>query len=355
LPKTIRVDPLAPDPEKIAEAVEVLSKGGIVAFPTETVYGLGADAYNPRAIRRIFEVKGRPMDNPVILHISSFNMLFEVVEDVSSDIIDILRVLWPGPFTVVLKKRPSIPDEATAKLPLVAVRMPAHPVALALIEKLGRPIAAPSANRSGRPSPTTAEHVIEDLGDSVDLVIDGGETFLGVESTVVDLTRKPPILLRPGPVDPEYLERVVGIKVSIPDFARGLGEAEKALAPGMRYRHYAPDKKLILIEDAPGIARCVEDLAKDLIGKGYKLCIVGYDELSYLGDLLGVEYISMGSKGNKFEIAKNLFKALRSVDKTNADLCIAVGIDEKGIGLAIMNRLRKASGGNIIKCGDPYP
>lgn len=350
MPKVIRVDPLKPDPETLREAVEILRSGGLVAFPTETVYGLGADAYNPRAVRRIFQVKGRPADNPLILHIGSLNMLSEIAEIVDDRIRDVLKILWPGPFTVILRKRETVPSEATAGLPLVAVRMPAHPVALALIEGLGRPIAAPSANRSGKPSPTAAEHVIEDLGDSVDLVVDGGETFLGVESTIVDLTRDPPVLLRPGPIDPEYLESVLNRKILIPGFARGFGEAERALAPGMRYRHYAPDKRLILVEDPLNIASCVEHVVRGFIERGYKVCIVGYDELSHLKDLLGVEYISMGSINNKFEIARNLFKALRMVDKTNADLCVVVGIDESGIGLAIMNRMRKASGGNIVTC-----
>lgn len=352
MPTVIHVDPLNPDLEKIARAVGVLRRGGLVAFPTETVYGLGADAYNPKAVKKIFEAKGRPPDNPLILHISSLNMLFDVAMDFDRPVIDILKILWPGPFTVILKRRDIVPGEATADLPFVAVRMPAHPVALALIERLGRPVAAPSANRSGRPSPTAAEHVIEDLGDSVDMVIDGGETFLGVESTIVDLTRDPPVLLRPGPVDPEYLERIIGKKILIPEFVRGVGEAERAIAPGMRYRHYAPNKKLVLVEDPLDIAPCVEKLARDLIDKGYRICIVGYDELSHLKDLLGVEYIPTGSVNNKLEIARNLFKALRSVDKTGADLCIAVGVDERGIGLAIMNRLRKASGGSIVRCGD---
>ncbi len=352
MPKVIYVDPLNPDLEKLSQAADILRGGGIVAFPTETVYGLGADAYNPKAVGRIFEAKGRPLDNPLILHISSLDMLFDVAVDLDRSVIDVLKILWPGPFTVILRKNEVIPSEVTAGLPFVAVRMPAHPVALALIERLSRPIAAPSANRSGRPSPTTAEHVIEDLGDSVDLVIDGGETFLGVESTIVDLTRDPPVLLRPGPLDPEYLERILGKKILIPGFARGVGDAERAIAPGMRYRHYAPNKKLVLVEDPIDIAPCVEKIARDLMGKGYRVCIVGYNELSYLKDLLGVEYISMGSMDNKFEVARNLFKALRSVDKTESDLCIAIGVDERGIGLAIMNRLRKASGGDIVKCDD---
>ncbi|MEM4970240.1 MAG: L-threonylcarbamoyladenylate synthase [Sulfolobales archaeon] len=350
MPKVAKVDPLNPDREILRDAAKVLRRGGVVAFPTETVYGLGADAMNPNAVKKVFEIKGRPPDNPLIVHISSFNMLFDVTNDLSEDIIKILRILWPGPFTAILKKKESVPDITTAGLPFIAVRMPAHPVALALIEEFGKPIAAPSANKSGKPSPTIAEHVIEDLGDSVDLIIDGGETFFGVESTILDLTKDPPTLLRPGPIDPEALERIIGKKILIPSFARGLGEAEKALAPGMRYRHYAPDKKLILIENGENIDICIRNIIEDFLSKMLKPCIVGYEEYRYIASIYKLEFISLGSTRNPYEIARNLYKGLRSVDKTSADLCIAIGIDEKGIGLAIMNRLRKASGYNIVRC-----
>jgi L-threonylcarbamoyladenylate synthase len=350
MPKVVKVDPLNPDKEILRNAVEVLRRGGVIAFPTETVYGLGADAMNPNAVKKIFEIKGRPSDNPLIVHIGSFNMLFEISADLSENIIKSLKILWPGPFTAIVKKGKSVPDITTAGLPFVAVRMPAHPVALALIEEFGRPIAAPSANRSGKPSPTIAEHVIEDLGDSVDLIIDGGETFFGVESTILDLTKDPPILLRPGPIDPETLERVFGKRIVIPSFARGLGEADKALAPGMKYRHYAPDKKLILIENGGNMDICIKNVIKDLLSRGLKPCIVGYEEYKYIASIYMLEFISLGSIRNPYEIAKNLYKGLRSVDKTSADLCIAIGVDERGIGLAIMNRLRKASGYNIVKC-----
>lgn len=347
MPRVIRVDPINPDRGKLRIAADILRRGGIVAFPTETVYGLGADALNPEAVKRVFQAKGRPPDNPIIVHINSFDMLYQVAES-NEDIERILRILWPGPFTVILRKKAIIPSITTAGLPHVAVRMPAHPVALGIIEELGRPIAAPSANKSGRPSPTAAEHVIEDLGDSVDLVVDGGETFFGVESTIIDLTGETPTLLRPGPIDPEYLESITGKKILIPPFARGFEEADKAIAPGTKYRHYAPEKQLLLVENINN--NCIERIAMDLINRGLKICVVGCRELSYIGETLGIEYISMGSLNNKYEIARNLYKALRSVDKTQADLCIVLGIDEKGIGLAIMNRLRKASGGNIVKC-----
>jgi L-threonylcarbamoyladenylate synthase len=349
--RVVTVDPLNPDREVLRDAAEVLRKGGLVAFPTETVYGLGADAMNPSAVRKIFEVKRRPPDNPLIVHICSLNMLFEVVEDVDIDIIEYFKVLWPGPFTAILRKKRTVPDITTAGLPLVAVRMPAHPVALGLIEELGSPIAAPSANRSGKPSPTRAEHVIEDLGDSVDLIIDGGETFFGIESTIVDLTREPPTLLRPGPIDPEVLEKILKKKIVIPGFARGYGEAEKALAPGMKHRHYAPDKGLVLIEYNENLDACVEKAVMDLLDRGLKPCLLGYEEFRYVASKFSVEFISMGSIYRPYEVAKNLYKGLREVDKTKADLCIALGIYERGIGLAIMNRLRKASGHNIIKCG----
>lgn len=348
MPRVIRVDPINPDREKLRIAADILKRGGIVAFPTETVYGLGADALNPEAVKRVFQTKGRPPDNPIIVHINSFDMLYQVAESSGEDIERILRILWPGPFTVILRKKAIVPSVTTAGLPHVAVRMPAHPVALGIIEELRRPIAAPSANKSGRPSPTVAEHVIEDLGDSVDLVVDGGETFFGVESTIIDLTGESPTLVRPGPIDPEYLENIIGKKILIPPFARGFGEAEKAIAPGTKYRHYAPDKQLLLIENINN--SCIERIAKDLINRGLKICVVGYREFLYIRETLGIEYISMGSLNNKYEIARNLYKALRSVDRAQADLCIVLGVDERGIGLAIMNRLRKASGGNIIRC-----
>jgi len=350
MPKVVKVDPLNPDKEILRDAAEVLKRGGVIAFPTETVYGLGADAMNSNAVKKVFEIKGRPPDNPLIVHIGSFDMLFDVSADLDECIIKSLKTLWPGPFTAIVKKRESVPDITTAGLPFVAVRMPAHPVALTLIEEFGRPIAAPSANRSGKPSPTIAEHVIEDLGDSVDLIIDGGETFFGVESTILDLTRDPPMLLRPGPIDPETLEKIFGRKIVIPNFVRGLGEAEKALAPGMKYRHYAPDKKLILIEDGENMDICIRNVIKDFLDRMLKPCIVGYEEYKYIASIYMLEFISLGSIRNPYEIAKNLYKGLRNVDKTSADLCIAIGVDEKGIGLAIMNRLRKASGYNIVKC-----
>jgi len=350
LSNVVKVDPLNPDRGVLRAAAGILKRGGLVAFPTETVYGLGADAMNSNAVKRIFEVKGRPPDNPLIVHICSFEMLYEVAECLGGDVINRLKAIWPGPFTAILRKRSSIPDVTTAGLPLVAVRMPAHPTALGLIEELGRPIAAPSANRSGRPSPTSAEHVVEDLGESVDLIIDGGETFLGVESTILDLTREPPVLLRPGPIDPEALERIFQTKILIPAFARGLGDAEKALAPGMRYRHYAPDKRLILIEWGEGLSQCVWRTVEDLVGRGLRPCIVGYEEYRDIASALGVEFISMGPAANIYEVARNLYKALRAVDRTSADLCVAIGIEERGLGLAIMNRLRKASGFNIVRC-----
>lgn len=351
MPKVLNVDPLRPDRESLEEASEVLRRGGLVAFPTETVYGLGADAMNPRAVEKIYRAKGRPADNPLIVHIGSIEMLYTVAEDPGEDVVDVLRRAWPGPFTVILRKRREVPMEVTAGLSVVAVRMPAHPVALGLIESLGGPVAAPSANKSGRPSPTRAEHVLEDLGDSVDLVLDGGETFFGVESTIVDLTADPPTILRPGPVDPDQIEKLLGRRVSVPSLARGFSEAVRPLAPGMKYRHYAPERPLVLVDGDCDVARCAEIVLLLIKEAGLSPCLVACDEILHVGAGLGVPVIGMGSAASLVSVARNLFSSLRLVDKlAGVDVCAVVGVEERGIGLAIMNRLRKASGGNAVDC-----
>ncbi|MEM2021675.1 MAG: L-threonylcarbamoyladenylate synthase, partial [Zestosphaera sp.] len=208
--KVVKVDPLRPEHLIIAEAAEVLRKGGLVAFPTETVYGLGADVFNKVAVRKIFSVKGRPTDNPLIIHIGDPDNLNMVATGISPRTYDLIRKVWPGPITLVLRRGESVPPEVTAGLTTVAVRCPAHPTALSLIRTLGSPIAAPSANLSGRPSPTSARHVIEDLSGKIEFIIDGNDTFFGVESTIVNLTTEPPTLLRPGPVGVEDLEKLLG-------------------------------------------------------------------------------------------------------------------------------------------------
>ncbi|WP_291765066.1 L-threonylcarbamoyladenylate synthase [Caldivirga sp. UBA161] len=346
----IKVDAVNPDPALIRIAADVILKGGLLAFPTETVYGLGASTYNDDAIRRIYIVKNRPMDNPSIVHISSFNQLHEVAEDVPSDLEERLKVAWPGPLTVILRKSSRISEVASCGLSTVAVRMPAHPIPLALIRE-STPISAPSANISGKPSPTRAEHVIRDLWGKIDLIIDGGETFFGVESTIIDYTKKPPILYRPGPFTVEELRRIFG-EIKVPEQALGLGQFKEALAPGMKYRHYAPDKPLIVSEcsSLDGLVKLTLDLASDEAKKGKQVVVLCSSETCSIYVNAGFRVIEVGSRNNLYTVAKNLFHSLRLIDSMNVDLAVAEGYPEIGIGLAVMNRLRKASGYNIVKC-----
>lgn len=352
-----RVNASNPDPLAIREAAEVLRRGGLVAFPTETVYGLGARMYDRRAVKKIFDVKGRPPDNPLIVHISRFEQLWEVALEIPPIVEKLADAFWPGPLTVVVAKSPKVPEEVTAGLPRVAVRMPAHRVALNLIEELEAPIAAPSANLSGRPSPTTAEHVLRDLEGKIEGILDAGETLFGVESTILDLTVDPPMLLRPGALPLEKIEVVLGKKVLVPTFARGIGEAETALAPGTRYRHYAPRAAMVVVEsedysDLRSLARMVASIALEEGGKGSRVCILCTDEtLPYYTELAkrGVGLKSLGARRDPFTMARNLFRALRELDDEGYHFVVAEGVEEKGLGLTIMNRLRKAAGFNIVR------
>jgi L-threonylcarbamoyladenylate synthase len=351
--KIWKVDPSDPDRRAIEEAASILKSGGVVAFPTETVYGLGAIYNLVEAVKKVFQAKKRPMDNPLILHVSSFSQVSELAVDIPVEVHELAKRFWPGPLTIVLPKSARVPREVTGGLGKVAIRMPAHNVALKLIEAAGAPIAAPSANLSGRPSPTTAQHVIEDLGDAIDGILDAGETLYGVESTVIDLTSRPPVLLRPGSMPVEEIEKVLGVKIFIPVFARGLGEAEKAVAPGTKYRHYSPRATLILVEsrDTINIEKIVakiRELATYHLGLGKKVGILCTDETRdrYLD--LPAEVISLGSRRDFFQIAKRLYPSLRTFDSKNVDVILAEPVEERGLGLTIMNRLRKASSQRIL-------
>ncbi|MEM1873301.1 MAG: L-threonylcarbamoyladenylate synthase [Acidilobaceae archaeon] len=344
----MRVDPLSPDIDAIKLAASIVKRGGIVAFPTETVYGLGCDAFNSDAARRVFEAKMRPPDNPLIVHISSIEQLDIVARRVPEDAYKLARRFWPGPLTIVLEKNPRVPSIVTGGLDTVAVRMPAHPVALKLIEYSETPIAAPSANLSGRPSPTRGEHVIRDMAGRADVIIDSGETLYGVESTIVDILSEPPRILRLGAYPVEEIERELGRRIVIPDFARGLREAEVALSPGMKYRHYAPQTPLLLVEaesyENLGVyAERVLELATRLAGEGRRVAIVSSRETSRLYAERGFTTLELGSRRNPYELAKNLYHVLRQVDELGVDLAIAEGFEERGLGLTVMSRLRKAS------------
>jgi len=348
----LKVDPINPGKEVIDEAVEVLKEGGLVAFPTETVYGLGADSLNKDAVKRIYDVKGRPPDNPLILHISDISELEVVARDVPSSIYELASKVWPGPVTFVLRKSDLVLPEVTAGLPTVAVRCPAHPVALTLIKGLEKPIAAPSANLSGRPSPTTADHVIKDLAGRIEMILDGGDTFFGVESTIINLTTDPPVLLRPGPVGVEDLEKLANLRILVPAFAKGLEEAGIALSPGTKYRHYSPQTTLILIEAGQCLTQAtyleyVKSLINEYLKKNFKVAVMcSRETCSEYENAISLE---IGSRNNLYEVAKNLFKKLREIDELRVDVAVSESFEERGVGLAIMNRLRKASS-KIISC-----
>ena len=339
--RVLKVDPINPEAGPIRIAAEYIRRGEIVAFPTETVYGLGADATNGEAVRRIFEAKGRPMDNPVIVHIATMEQLGTVASVVDRRALTLADVYWPGPLTVIFPKSEYVAAEATAYLDTVAVRMPAHPVALSLIMTSRRPIAAPSANLSGRPSPTTAEHVIEDLGDRVPLVLDGGPTAFGVESTVVNLATDPPTILRPGPITVDELAGVLG-EVKVAE-AKPEGGEGRPLSPGLKYAHYAPRAPLILVLGSPnGMPDRVLALARREIAKGSRVGVIATEETRYRYPKEW-KVISVGTRFNPYSIAHNLYSTLRAFDPAEVDVIISEGFEEKGILLTVMNRLRKAA------------
>lgn len=360
----------ASDPEAIRRAADIILAGGTVAFPTETVYGLGADGLNAMAVRRVFAVKGRPPDNPLILHISDPEMLTSVARDIPEVAHGLIKEFWPGPLTLVLRKREGVPDEVTAGLGTVAVRCPDHPVALALIRAVGRPLAAPSANRSGRLSPTDAGDVIEELGGRVDAVLDGGPTVLGVESTVVDLTSSPPAVLRPGALPPEAIRRVLpdlfvtgdrGGQEPSREGAAHEGAAGAARSPGLKYGHYAPRASVILVragggvggEDGGGddgivrISARVIARAEGLLGRGLRVGVAATDETlpAYRGlSDKGAVVASMGERAALETIAAGLYRTLRSLDRQGLDVIVVEGVTGGGLGLAIMDRLARAAG-----------
>ncbi len=353
--RILTLAPHAPDPAAIREAAAVLSGGGLVAFPTETVYGLGADALNPSAVERIYAAKGRPVDNPIIVHIAEAEALGRFVTDIPPVAQVLIAHCWPGPLTLVLPAAAVVPSVTRGGLPTVAVRMPAHPVALALIRAAGCPVAAPSANRSGRPSPTTAQHVLADLGGSVELVLDGGPTPVGVESTVLDLTSDPPVLLRPGGVSLEQLVAIVG-QVTVP--APGAAapsttapELQAALArsPGTRYRHYAPRAKVVLVEVPPEEAGAAPSAAAlsaavhRLWDQGLRVGAMVTAEAAFQVPLGAVVRV-MGPRGDPAAVAASLFALLRELDDAGLDAIVVEGIPEQGLGRAVMDRLRRAAG-----------
>lgn len=336
-----------PNQQVLKQAAEMIKQGKLVAFPTETVYGLGANGLDVQAVEKIYQAKGRPSDNPLILHIARPEELEQLAREIPANAQALIDKYWPGPLTVVLKRTNLVPDIVSGGLDTVAVRLPASKIACELIRLAGVPIAAPSANTSGRPSPTTAEAVIADLDGRIDAVIDAGDCAIGVESTVVDCTTPVPTLLRPGGITLEMLMETLG-EVEI-DPALGGGEGYIPRAPGMKYTHYAPVAPLILFEGSyPSLADLLIAEVTKALAAGKKVgAIVSIETVDRLP--AGVDAFVYGSREQAGDIAANLYTALRSYDDKPVEIIFTEGIAEDGLGLAVMNRLRKASGYHIIK------
>lgn len=347
--RILKVNPNNPDREQIQIAADIIQHGGLVAFPTETVYGLGANALDGEAVLRLFEAKKRPLDNPPIVHVAEVSGVYPLVEAVPKKAELLMTQFWPGPLTIVFNHSSRVPKESTAGLETIAIRMPNHPVAQALIRQSKRPIAAPSANLSGKPSPTTAQHVYADLNGRIDAIIDGGVANIGVESTVVDVSCDPPMLLRPGGTPFEALKAIVP-DLRLHPFVQSEVELplEQIRSPGMMHKHYAPKTKMVLVE---GNVEAVVDKIRELCGtykqKQAKVAILATDQTISAYKAYVVK--SMGNRHNLATVASSLFRLLREVDEEGVDVILAESVPQEGLGLAVMNRLRKASGYHIIK------
>lgn len=330
------------------EAAQIIRRGGLVAFPTETVYGLGADGLNEEAAAKIYAAKGRPSDNPLILHIAERDGLEKIAASVPEKAEALIQAFWPGPLTMIFQKKKEIPYGTTGGLETVAVRMPSHPVAKALILKSGTAIAAPSANTSGRPSPTRAEHVAQDMTGRIDMLIDGGAVGIGLESTIVDMTVEPPMLLRPGYITVQMLEQVIGELRIDPALMEGVGDGIRPKAPGMKYRHYAPRAELTVVEgELSRVAGEINRLAGEKRGLGYRTGIIATEETRELYG--GAEVRVIGTRQDEETIARNLFAVLREFDDLGTEYIFSESFSEENLGQAIMNRLIKAAGHRIIR------
>lgn len=330
----------------LIEAAKILREGGTVAFPTETVYGLGANALDSAAISQIFVAKGRPDDNPLIVHIADKSELNNLVIDISREANLLMNEFWPGPLTLIFNKGSQVADTVTAGLDTLAVRIPSNRIANKLIELSGVPVAAPSANISGKPSPTDGKHVIEDLDGKVNCIITSKQSDVGLESTILDMTQTPPMLLRPGGITVEAIEEIIGEICIDPALEEKLEEGIRPKAPGMKYTHYSPKAEVIVIS---GNSAKVSDKINQLkeIYNDKKIGIMCTDET--LINYNDAVCISLGSKTAMNEVASNLFRVLREFDDFGVDIVLAEGYDTVGMGKAIMNRLNKAAGFNIIK------
>jgi L-threonylcarbamoyladenylate synthase len=338
---------LAPGAMAIAEAAALIRKGELVAFPTETVYGLGADALNADAVVKIFAAKGRPADNPLIVHVAdpeAVQPLCYADERAKA----LMRAFWPGPLTLLLPKKAVVPPQTNAGLASVAVRMPSHPVALAFLQACGTPVAAPSANRSGRPSPTSAEHVLQDMGGRIPFILDGGACEVGLESTVLDMMADPPVIVRPGGVTREMLLTVLPRVEVAASVLRPLAAGETAVSPGMMYKHYAPKGTLTLVRGKPEDVRAAcKRLCHEAVQRNEKACVLAPAE--HAGWYDDCDTVTVGSLNAPETFARELFAALRAMDDRQVQVIVCEAVDTAGIGLAIMNRLYRAASFRVLE------
>jgi L-threonylcarbamoyladenylate synthase len=346
-----KVNPNQIDETILQEAAQLIAAGELVAFPTETVYGLGGDALRPEAAGRIYAAKGRPSDNPLIVHIAEFADLARVAREIPPHAKKLADAFWPGPLTMIVWKSDAVPEATTGGMDTVAVRMPNHPVALELIRRSGCLIAAPSANTSGRPSPTEAAHVAEDLSGRIAMILDGGPVGIGIESTIIDLTEEQPMVLRPGYITPEMLSEVLGEAVVLDPGIIASDDTKKPKAPGMKYRHYAPNADMVIV-DGPqeAVTRRINELVRQQRAAGRRAAVIATEETeeSYEADVV----LCIGARSDEEAIAQHLYRILRECDELGVDVIYSESFRTPRMGQAIMNRLLKAAGHTVLYVTD---
>lgn len=343
-----KVDSEHPDERAMEEAGQLIAAGELVAFPTETVYGLGGDALRPEAAAKIYAAKGRPSDNPLIVHIADFSDLERVAREIPPQARKLAEAFWPGPLTMIVWKSDAVPSATTGGMDTVAVRMPNHPVALELIRKSGCLIAAPSANTSGRPSPTEAQHVAEDLSGRIAMILDGGPVGIGIESTIIDLTEEKPMVLRPGYITPKMLSEVLGEEVVIDPGIIAADDTRKPKAPGMKYKHYAPKADMVIVDGQENaVVDKINELVRQKQAEGMKVAVIATEETTkrYDADVV----LCIGRRSDEDAIAQHLYRILRECDELDVGEIYSESFQTPRIGQAIMNRLLKAAGHTVLQ------
>lgn len=336
------------DKDVIDRAGTILRNGGLVAFPTETVYGLGGDALNSESSRKIYAAKGRPSDNPLIVHITNMEALEKIVTEIPEGARKLAKRFWPGPLTMIFKKNDVVPKETTGGLDTVAVRMPSNKIAAAMIDAAGGYVAAPSANLSGRPSPTVAKYVVEDMDGRIDMIIDGGDSDVGLESTIVDFTTGEPMILRPGYITKEMLEEALSMDVSVDRAIIDANSKTPPKAPGMKYRHYAPKGELTIVEGSSAdVVAAINGYSREASAAGFKTGIISTEENKSLYSADSVKCV--GHAGREDEVAHHLFRILREFDDEGVERIFSESFADSGVGAAVMNRLLKAAGHKVIR------